>query len=67
MALPIWAIYMRDLYDDDNIGIPEDANFERPSGYNGDVDCASAAQRRMMAHDSTGLSFPSADDLDGWE
>lgn len=66
MALPIYALFMQRLYADNTIGIPDDANFERPRGYTGDVNCGDVALR-MGQPDSTKTGFPSTDDLDGWE
>lgn len=66
MALPIYALFMERLYADESIGIPNDAAFERPRGYTGDVNCGDVALR-MGRPDSTKTDFPSTDDLDGWE
>lgn len=38
MALPIWALYMQRLYDDEAIGL-EKARFQRPKGYSVDLNC----------------------------
>lgn len=39
MALPIMAIFLRKVYDDPQFGIMEADEFERPSGFNMDLDC----------------------------
>lgn len=38
MALPIWGLYMQDVYEDKAIGLPKD-HFERPKGYNVNFNC----------------------------
>ncbi|OFY44734.1 MAG: hypothetical protein A2Z69_01535 [Bacteroidetes bacterium RBG_13_44_24] len=39
MALPIMAIFLRKVYDDPEFGIMETDEFERPSGFNMELDC----------------------------
>lgn len=39
MALPIMAIFLRKVYDDPQFGIMEADEFERPSGFNMELDC----------------------------
>jgi penicillin-binding protein 1A len=39
MALPVFAIFLRKLYDDPQFGIMEADEFERPSGFNMELDC----------------------------
>jgi len=39
MALPILAIFLRKLYDDPQFGIMEADEFERPFGFNIELDC----------------------------
>ncbi|MCX6300757.1 MAG: transglycosylase domain-containing protein [Bacteroidia bacterium] len=39
MALPILAIFLRKIYDDPEFGIMETDEFERPSGFNMELDC----------------------------
>ena len=38
MALPIWALYMQDVYEDKAIGLPKE-RFEKPAGFDVDFDC----------------------------
>jgi penicillin-binding protein 1A len=40
MALPIMAIFLRKVYDDPRFGIMESDEFERPAGFNMELDCA---------------------------
>jgi len=40
MALPIMAIFLRKVYDDPQFGIMESDEFERPAGFNMELDCA---------------------------
>ncbi len=39
MALPIFAIFLKKVYDDPQFGIMEADEFERPSGFNMELDC----------------------------
>jgi Membrane carboxypeptidase (penicillin-binding protein) len=39
MALPIFAIFLRKVYNDPQFGIMEADEFERPDGFNMDLDC----------------------------
>jgi penicillin-binding protein 1A len=39
MALPILAIFLRKVYNDPQFGIMEADEFERPDGFNMDLDC----------------------------
>ena len=38
MALPIWGMYMKDLYADKELKISKD-NFERPDNLSIELDC----------------------------
>ena len=38
MALPIWALYMRDVYENENLGISKD-DFEAPEKVTIPIDC----------------------------
>ena len=62
MALPIWALYMKGVYGDSRISLPEDP-FRRPGGY--DVNLSCEDRRREDAKD--GSYQPSSDDFDGFE
>ncbi|MFH0841383.1 MAG: transglycosylase domain-containing protein [Bacteroidota bacterium] len=39
MAMPVMAIFLRKVYDDPEFGIMETDEFERPSGFNMELDC----------------------------
>jgi penicillin-binding protein 1A len=39
IALPVFAIFLRKVYDDPQLGIMEADEFERPDGFNMDLDC----------------------------
>ncbi len=68
MALPIWALFMKKIYEDESIGLPENATFERPKGHQLAPPCVSiGSHMRFGNSDSLGAGFPSTDDLDGWE
>lgn len=59
MALPIWAIYMKYVYADKDINLPEGA-FVPPAGYT-EFSCPSKAQ---LVGDSTGTGSTIFDDID---
>lgn len=40
MALPIWALYMKKVYDDKDLGYSLDDKFTPPPGFNIDLDCS---------------------------
>lgn len=72
MALPIWAYYMKSLYDDPDIQLQNDG-FERPSGARSLAYCDEPTDRfadREALADSlqqTARSATSSDDLDSFE
>ncbi len=39
MALPIWALYMKKVYDDPELNIMYDAAFDKPKGFNVKMEC----------------------------
>jgi penicillin-binding protein 1A len=39
MALPIFALFLQKIYEDPEFGIMETDEFERPSGFNMELDC----------------------------
>lgn len=39
MALPIWGYYMKQVYADTTLGITQEDSFERPEGYDVNLDC----------------------------
>lgn len=59
MALPIWAIYMKYVYADKDIDLPE-GSFVPPAGYT-EFSCPSKAQ---LVGDSTGTGSSIFDDID---
>jgi len=40
MALPIWGYFMKKVLADPTLGYSENAAFERPNGFNVDLECA---------------------------
>lgn len=44
MALPIWGLYMQKVYGDESLNIPK-GDFEKPEGFNIDLDCGSRSNR----------------------
>jgi penicillin-binding protein 1A len=39
MALPIFAIFLKKVYNDPQLGILQTEEFERPAGFNMELDC----------------------------
>jgi len=39
MALPIWALYMKQVYEDEEILITEEDKFEEPANFNINLEC----------------------------
>jgi len=39
MALPIWALYMKTIYEDGSLPITQDDTFEPPVNFNMNIDC----------------------------
>jgi len=39
MALPIWAIYMKNIWEDESIAITQEDSFEKPINFNLNLDC----------------------------
>jgi penicillin-binding protein 1A len=42
MALPVFGIFLRKVYNDPQFGIMEADEFERPSNFNIELDCDKA-------------------------
>ncbi len=63
MALPIWALYMRGVYEDQSIGLPGEP-FERPAGLNINLACKEVAGRPTGQNDD---GVPTADDFDEFQ
>jgi penicillin-binding protein 1A len=57
MALPIWGIYMRKIYDDDSMVFKvSEKPFERPANLSIKVDCWKPPVRDTVEEDSTAIS-----------
>ena len=39
MALPIWALFLEKVYDDESLDITKEDDFEIPPGFNINLDC----------------------------
>lgn len=50
MSLPIFALYMQDVYNDPSIGLPPDG-FVPPDGYNVDLSCPNRIEEREQKND----------------
>ncbi|MCI4670822.1 MAG: transglycosylase domain-containing protein [Bacteroidia bacterium] len=69
MALPIWAKYMRSVYEDEKLDFPQD-RFKRPGRYFTDFNCGEAEERRIIDPsliDADKNKLPSSDDLDSFD
>ncbi|MFW6389050.1 MAG: penicillin-binding protein 1A [Marinilabiliaceae bacterium] len=57
MALPIWAIFMEKVYEDEDISITQKDEFEEPVNFNINLDCpdedAPVDEREFEGQDST--------------
>lgn len=47
MALPIFALFLKKVYDDQQFGIMESDTFERPPGFNIELDCEKAKRENI--------------------
>lgn len=63
MALPIFALYMKSVYGDARIAIPQDP-FLRPDGYNIDFACEDKQDEEI---DNKEPDLPTSDDFDSFE
>lgn len=64
MALPVWAIFMKRLYEDPAIALPKES-FQRPPGYNDKFTCTATGSYSVG---SDGQNLPtSSDDLGNFE
>ncbi len=48
MALPIWAIYMKKVYEDEKLNYSTEDVFERPEGLQIDLDCKKQSQNQAI-------------------
>ncbi|MFO8000583.1 MAG: transglycosylase domain-containing protein, partial [Marinilabilia sp.] len=57
MALPIWALYMEEVYEDEDVPVTEEDEFEEPVNFDINLDCpdedAPADEREFEGEDST--------------
>ncbi len=61
MALPIWGLYMQDVYADEEIGLPQD-RFERPEGFEVDFSCEVAEEGEEVE-----LNPPNVNELEKYD
>lgn len=67
MALPIWAKYMKKLYEDEEIALAQE-RFKRPYGYYANLDCESIAETKAKEETfETARLSGSSDDLNSFE
>lgn len=52
MALPIWASFMRKVYDDKSLGYSESLQFEKPADWNETFDCPDYDEKQTESHQS---------------
>ncbi|MDP5172559.1 MAG: transglycosylase domain-containing protein [Bacteroidia bacterium] len=62
MALPIWALYMKGVYGDARIALPQDG-FRRPDGYNVDFNC----QDKSSSNGPKPTDLPTSDDFGAYD
>jgi penicillin-binding protein 1A len=48
VALPIFGIFLKKVYSDPQLGILEADEFERPSGFNMELDCEKVKRESTM-------------------
>ena len=53
MALPIWAGYMRKVYDDKNLPYNESERFDKPADWNETFDCPDYDEKQTESHNSS--------------
>lgn len=63
MALPIFALYMKGVYGDARIALPQDP-FIRPDGFNVSFDCEDKRAEEIINKEP---ALPSSDDFDSFE
>ncbi len=56
MALPIWALYMKHIYEDKNLDYSLEDVFEKPQGFNIELDCDKVEEQQRQKIDY-GLDF----------
>jgi len=68
MALPIWALYMKALYEDPEIDLPQSA-FARPPGLSDGIDCSElwAEEDQADQREEQRRRAISSDDLDSFD
>ena len=49
MALPIWAIYMRKVYEDSKLKYSNESIFEKPKGILPELDCSKVEERNNIS------------------
>ena len=64
MALPIWALYMKGVYGDARIGLPQ-TNFQKPEG--AELPSFNCVNKIDEPGEGGGTRPPSADDLDSFD
>ena len=64
MALPIWALYMKRLYEDAEIGLPDDDRFPAPDGFDISLNCNDPNESLLDRGMQPNEKRVSSDDLD---
>jgi penicillin-binding protein 1A len=57
MALPVFAIFLKKVYDDPQFGIMEADEFERPSDFNWELDCDKFKKQNSRGDNSRRLRY----------
>lgn len=68
MALPIWAKFMRKVYDDPSIGLPEEATFWKPENFRVNLNCDGTGRTldSLMRTDEVADGPRSSDDFESF-
>lgn len=61
MALPIWALYMKDVYDDPSLSISKRDSFKRPQNLNIRLDCGNEDAEDAKNREGEELFSPKED------
>jgi penicillin-binding protein 1A len=57
MALPVFAIFLRKVYDDPQFGIMETDEFERPANFNVELDCDKVKRQNSRKDNSRRIRY----------
>ncbi|QZT35883.1 transglycosylase domain-containing protein [Halosquirtibacter xylanolyticus] len=61
LALPIYGFYMHKVYDDPTLGYTQDTQFEKPAGFNINIDCDQDVEKEIEEQTNTVIEDESTD------